>query len=180
MIVRTRTSYASSALRTLALVVPASLVGIGASIGIFALTGDLGAGIIALLVLWLGGLVLSLWAARRLDHRLDASNPPIRLEDGVLVLPPPVDQRLDTSELRFGVGWYNDRGFRSVSKTQARGVFLHLKWEGGEALVRAHDDLAGAPATDIERYKGPPDREMPEIRVWARDLVPLIERLRQS
>jgi len=176
---RVRWSHRVSALRQLAVIVPSVLVGVGLSIALFAITGNLGAGIAALFVLGVGGLVAAGFAAQRLDRKLDGKGEPIQVTAHQIRIPGPEPRVIPRAGLYARAGWYSRR-FRAQARGRgednSRGLFVHLKWPGGQILLEATDGVGKAGPLGVKRFTAPPG-DMPHYWVWSDELSPLIPEL---
>ena len=174
--VSVRRSHRVSARRQLGVILPSTGLGVALSVGVFAATSNLGAGIGALFVLGVGGLVASGMAAQRLDRRLDGRAERIRVTETAIYLPGPDPLTIPRAGLYARAGWCSRR-FTMIGRPRGadhyRGVFVHLKWPGGQLLLEATDGLGDAGRLGVKRFVAPPG-DVRNVWVWADELSPLI------
>ena len=182
MTARLRSPRARSVARHLAVVLPIMAIDVVLGVVVFAATGSLGAGIGALLVLFLITWGPAVALAGRLDFQLDANNPTVRIEPDAVLIPqaegPPL--RLPRAGLKVSVGWYSQRAPTAANPvvTGARGVFLHLRSAEHDLVLHGEDAIEDAPGRGVKRFTSPPaDKPRPELRIWARELLVLAEEL---
>jgi hypothetical protein len=134
-------------------------------------------------LLWGTGFFLSFPWQRRGARSLDARQPGIRLADGVLAVPVDGDSTLrfkldEPHELRFG--WSEFVVATAAAPTMhTRSVLTYatLEQAGQYLLLKAEDSARAAQAAGWPKSEGLPMSE-PSVRLWANDLVALIEAVR--
>ena len=139
--------------------------------------------VFAFALLWFGLFFLSLPGQRRYARSRDLRRPGISLADGALTVPLPDETALrvelgDPRELRFG--W-----FEVVTKstggptTNTRGVMTYavVSQAGRGLLLFAEDSVAEARAAGWPNVTSPATPDL-RVRLWAADLVRLVEALR--
>lgn len=173
---RVRWSHRTSALRQLGLILPCTATGVALAVAVYAGTANMGLGIAALFVLGVGGLLGSGIAAQRLDRHLDGRTEPIRVGEDTITIPGPEPLVIPRAGLYARAGWYSRR-FRAQAagrgEDNSRGLFIHLKWPGGQCLLEATDGLGRAGPQGVKRFTAPPGN-LAHYWVWSDELSPLI------
>lgn len=134
-------------------------------------------------VLWGGGFFFSVPWQRRCTRSLDARRPGIRLADGVLAVPLDDDTAVrfmleEPHELRFG--WAEDVVATAASPTMhTRTVLTYaaLSQAGRYLFLKAEDSVRPAQAAGWPKGGSLLPTE-PAVRLWASDLVALVEAMR--